>query len=72
MTGRREIEPLQKVTLNLYAGDFAELRRMYSTSGAGAVVRTLVRSHLKKIRAKLDETKPALEVDLKEIMEHPP
>jgi hypothetical protein len=37
---------LQKVTLNLYHGDFARLQRMYGHSNGGTIVRELVRTHI--------------------------
>ena len=54
---RREAYPLQKVTLNLRAGDFDRLRILHgSKKGAGRVVRELVIGHLKRVdeRMKLE------------------
>lgn len=70
MTRRREDFPLRKVALNLFDGEFDELRRFYPASGAGKIVRTLVHQHLKRIKRKLEEHRvPNLEADLKEIQE---
>ena len=44
---------LQKVTLNLFAGDFAKLQDLYPVAGAGKIVRNLVRQHLKGIEARV-------------------
>lgn len=48
---RREDFAIAKHTLNLYAGDYEELQRLYGTRiGAAKVIRALVRDHLKEIR----------------------
>jgi hypothetical protein len=53
---RREDHAIAKHTLNLYAGDYEELQRLYGTRiGAAKVIRSLVRDHLKEIRHKAAE-----------------
>jgi hypothetical protein len=46
---RKENYPLQKVTLNLRAGDFERLRNLHGRLGAGKVVRELVMGHIKRV-----------------------
>jgi hypothetical protein len=43
---RKSDVPLQKVTLNLFEGDFSRLQDLHPTLGAGAVIRLIVRRHL--------------------------
>jgi len=44
---RKEDHPLQKVTLNLFEGDFARLQVIYPRPGAAKIIRDLVRRHLR-------------------------
>lgn len=57
---RREAHPLEKVTLNLFKGDFERLREYHTHLGAGKVVRELVRGHIKAMEAKLEQVSPPL------------
>lgn len=41
--------PLQKVTLNLQAGDFDKMRSIYPKIGAGKAIRALVRKHIERV-----------------------
>lgn len=47
---RRSAEPLQRCTLNLFAGDFQELTDLYPDVTASVVVRKLVRDHIRKTK----------------------
>lgn len=58
----KKIEELEKVTLNLYPGDFSRLRDLYQDVPAGLVVRKLVRAHIEKVEGKTEV--PKVEVDL--------
>lgn len=51
---------LSKHTLNLYAGDYAKLQSLYPDTGAGAIVRRLIRKFLDNVESK-DQ---AVDVDL--------
>lgn len=55
---RKEDIPLQKVTLNLYEGDFDFLRGLYSRIGAGKIIRKLVRKYRTEIEVKTAEGLP--------------
>lgn len=44
----RELEELQKHTINLYKGDYARLQAMYPDVGANIVIRKLIRKHVNK------------------------
>jgi hypothetical protein len=49
---RRKSElPLQKVTLNLFEGDFSRLQDLHPDIGAGAVIRLIVRRHLDAVNS---------------------
>lgn len=50
---RKEDFPLQKVTLNLFEGDFDWLRQNHGKLGAGKVVRELVRGHRSRIETEM-------------------
>lgn len=52
-----EKEPMQKHTLNLFAGDFERLQALYPDVGAAAVIRRLIRKHLDAADPKPDLTK---------------
>ena len=60
---RKEAEPLMKVCLNLYDGDFQRLQSLHPKIGAGKVIRTLVHSYIKSIEDKaakrIDESEAA-------------
>jgi len=65
--GRKKEEfPIEKVTLNLFQGDFAKLRELHGDRlGASRVVRTLVRAHLNAVSAKVEQRKVTqLDIDL--------
>lgn len=46
MAVRKSSEPIQKHTLNLFAGDYERLQILYPQRGAGWAIRELVRAHL--------------------------
>lgn len=48
-------DPLQKHTMNLFAGDFEALSLIYPELGAAVVIRRLVRMHIEKCEASLPE-----------------
>lgn len=52
-----EKEPMQKHTLNIFAGDFDRLQRMYPDIGAAAIIRRLIRKHLETTEEKPDVSK---------------
>ena len=41
-------EELHKHTLNLFEGDYAKIQSLYPDAGAGAIIREIVRSFIKK------------------------
>ena len=43
--------PLEKVTLNLFDGDFARLGELYPTIGPSLALRKILRAHIAKIEA---------------------
>lgn len=46
---------MEKVTLNLFEGEFDKLRDLYGRQGGGKIVRDLVHSHLETIAKKMKE-----------------
>lgn len=59
-----EKEPMQKHTLNIFAGDFDRLQRMYPDVGAAAIIRRLIRRHLEDTEPKADTSKIKEQVSL--------
>lgn len=58
---RKEEYPLEKVTLWLREGDFKWLQEVHPRSGAAKVVRHLIIQHRKRVEAKVEQRKLALE-----------
>jgi len=56
MPKRREIEPLVKVTLNLYRSDYEKFQVIYRQSGAAVAIRALVRQHVQKVETRIAQT----------------
>lgn len=48
----REREELQKVTLNLYQGDYEKLMVLFSDVGAATIIRRVVRKFIQQIETK--------------------
>lgn len=66
---KREAFPLQKVTLNLFEGDFDWLRENNGRLGAGKVIRELVRAHRNRVENRLGPIPvPDIDIDPKEIL----
>lgn len=65
---RSDGRPISKHTINLYAGDYPKLQRMYpSRLGAAKVIRELVHSYLRRIEENAAQRLPlmeALDIDL--------
>ena len=53
----KDIEPTQKHTLHLYAGDFDRLHELHPEISASLIVRKLVRKHIQDMTPKSDLTK---------------
>lgn len=51
---KRKRQNLDRVTLNLYAGDLDRLQELYTPPGAGPTIRELVRSHLRGLDAQAE------------------
>lgn len=66
MAKRKSDYPMQKVTLNLYEGDMDRLMTLYPKFGAGRIIRELVRAHLNKIDAQLNQ--PEVELHITEVL----
>lgn len=52
---RKSDQPLSKHTLNLYAGDYVRMMEIYSEAGASRVIREIVRQHINRTDAKLEQ-----------------
>lgn len=55
---KKSRKPLQKVTINLYHGDLAELETMYPQLGATVAVREIVHNYIRNINTKVEEPIP--------------
>lgn len=65
MTRRKEEEPLQKVTLNVFKSDYDWLGEQYPALGRTKAIRQLVRMHRLQIEgAKASVTDSQLELEL--------
>lgn len=60
---RKETRPLQKVTLNLYHGDFEKLQEQNPRIGAAKVVRELVSAHVRTVEAKAESLRDQLDIE---------
>jgi hypothetical protein len=49
MTLRKEIEPLRKITLNVYEADYARLSELHPTVGPQRAIRQLIRTYIERI-----------------------
>lgn len=57
MAGKKEIEPLQRVTINLYKADYEVMQGVYDAIGAQVAIRRIVRAHVQKLRITAEEMK---------------
>lgn len=57
-------EGLQKHTLNLFPGDYEKLRVFYPDTGAGAVIRRLVREYIKQIEVSGGPINAKVEIEI--------
>ena len=68
MAAQKEIEPLLKITLNVYASDYQRLRDHYPQHGPQKVIRALIRGHFNKLDKAMAEIAapliPHLDVEL--------
>lgn len=64
---RKEDQPIKKVTLNLYDGDFEFLQDTYRETGAAKIVRELVRAHRRRIEAQLGPVPEQLNLPLENL-----
>jgi len=56
-------EDLQKVTLNLWRGDYAKLQLLFPDNGAGPVIRELIRDFIARVEA-VETAAPDVDVQL--------
>jgi hypothetical protein len=64
---RRKSEvPLQKVTLNLFEGDFSRLQDLHPDLGAGAVIRLIVRRHLDAVKDHSSNRRESVPISLEQ------
>lgn len=57
-------EELTKHTLNLFAGDYEELRDLHPDTGAAVAIRLLIRTYLAQVRAKGGSPSVAVEIKI--------
>lgn len=56
MPAKKESEPLVKVTLNLYASDYAQMQLLYQATGAAKAIRAVIRTHVQRVEARAAQT----------------
>ncbi len=56
-------EELQKVTMNLFEGDYAKVQALYPEVGAGPIIRQVLRAWLDKIESG-EAAAPTVEVKI--------
>lgn len=62
---KKEIEPIVKVTLNLYERDYLRMKALHPTLGPAKAIRALVRSYVARIDNRLSpQTTDGLIVEL--------
>ncbi len=67
MPKKREVEPLVKVTLNLYREDYEKMHVLYAQTGAAVAIRALLRQHIQRVEtrvAQLPTERLVAEIDL--------
>lgn len=57
-------EELAKHTLNLFPGDYAKIQALYPDTGAGPIIRRVIRSFIEKVESQDDGTKADVEIQL--------
>lgn len=55
MAGKKEVEPLVRVTLNLYEADYATMQLAYESIGAQVAIRRIVRAHVQRLHERSEE-----------------
>ena len=55
MAGKKEVEPLVRITTNLYESDYSILKLAYETIGAKVAIRRIVHAHVQKLRQRAEE-----------------
>ena len=68
---RKEIKPITKHTLNLYAGQLDKLQELHPRLGAAKVIRTLIDDHIRHAEeglAQIADPIPETTVPLEEIL----
>jgi hypothetical protein len=53
MPKKREVEPLVKVTLNLYRSDYEKMHTLYASTGAAVAIRALLRQHVQRVETRV-------------------
>lgn len=53
---RKENHPIEKITINLYKGDFEKLRDLHPQLGSSKVIRDMVHVHIQKVEEAFAQT----------------
>lgn len=64
MSKRKSDKPLEKVTLNLFKGDFARLGELHPQIGASVVIREMISAHIRSVDETVARTAPSIEITL--------
>lgn len=54
MSRRREAEPLQKITISVFASDFDRFKSMYPIAGHNKAFRALLRQHIQRVAQRVE------------------
>lgn len=68
---RKEVKPITKHTLNLYAGQLDKLQELHPRLGAAKVIRTLIDDHIRSVAegaAQILEPIPPATIKLEELL----
>lgn len=57
MAGKKEVEPLQRVTINLFKNDYEVMQAVYQAIGPQKAIRNIVRQHVQRLRQRAAEMK---------------
>lgn len=52
MAGKKEVEPLQRITLNVFKSDYEVMQLAYNEIGPQKAIRNIVRAHVQRLRAR--------------------
>lgn len=64
---KKEDHPIQKVTLNLYEGDFQRLATLFPKAGASKIIRTLVRKFIVQVEESHQQSVAPIPIEIEDV-----